>query len=111
MLLSECLSRAGYETVLAADGDEGIRSYRETPADLVITDILMPRKDGVEAIRELKNEFSDSRIIAITGVRGRFSRLPAAEVLGAVRTFTKPFNLDEMVQAVGEILGVEDPSI
>jgi hypothetical protein len=44
-------------------------------------------------------------------VRGRFSRLPAAEVLGAVRTFTKPFNLDEMVQAVGEILGVEDPSI
>lgn len=103
-LLAERLSKEGYEVVSAADGDAGIRIYREAPADLVITDILMPVKDGVEAIRELRQEFPEVPIIAITGVRGRFSRLPAAEVLGAARTFTKPFNLNEMMAAVASIL-------
>ena len=104
-LLLEGLTKAGYEVTLASDGEEGIRRFREQPADLIITDILMPVKDGVEAIRELRHDFPDAKIIAITGVRGRFSRLPAAEYLGAVRTFVKPFSLQEIIGAVKQILG------
>lgn len=104
-LLHERLTKAGYDVALASDGEEGIQLFREQPADVVITDIFMPRKDGVEAIRELRHDFPDAKIIAMTGVRGRFSRLPAAGVLGAVRTFVKPFSLDEMAVAVQQILG------
>ena len=103
-LLLQILEGAGYEVVGTTEGEEGIRAYRREPADLVITDIMMPEKDGVEIIRELRRDYPDVRIIAITGFRGRFNRLPAAEYLGAQRTFLKPFSTQEMLEAVREVL-------
>ena len=55
--LRRALGMAGYEVVEATNGDEGVRLHREEPFDLVITDILMPEKDGLEVIRELRRDF------------------------------------------------------
>ena len=103
-LLREVLEKAGYKVVEASDGEQGVASYRRQPADLVITDIMMPHKDGVETIRELRHDFPQIRIVAITGYRGRFNRLPAAEVLGAGRTLVKPFTPEQILEAVKELL-------
>ncbi len=105
VLLLQILEKAGYEVLSASDGEEGLRVFHREPVDLVITDILLPKKDGVEIIREIKQDFPDVKIIAITGYRGRYNRLPAAAYLGAQRTLTKPFKMEEMLEAVEEVLG------
>jgi DNA-binding response OmpR family regulator len=61
------LKHAGYEVVINVDGEKGIRAFRGIIPDLIITDIIMPEKDGFETIRELKREFPDVKIIAISG--------------------------------------------
>jgi len=66
-MLGQTLEREGYEVVDALDGKEGMRLYREAPTDLVITDIVMPEKEGVETIMELKRDFPDVKIIAMSG--------------------------------------------
>jgi ectoine hydroxylase-related dioxygenase (phytanoyl-CoA dioxygenase family) len=73
--------------------------------DLIITDILMPHKDGVETIRELRRDFPNVQIIAVTGARGSFNRLPAARHLGAQHVLSKPFTLQDLQNAVEEALG------
>jgi DNA-binding response OmpR family regulator len=62
-MLQETLEDAGYEVVVASDGADGITHFREKRADLVITDILMPIVNGVEAIRELRKDVPDLKII------------------------------------------------
>ena len=104
LMVRQMLERAGHEVAEAINGDEGVESYRQRPVDLVITDILMPGKDGVETIRELRRDFPEVRIIAMTGFRGTFSRLPAAEYLGAKRTLVKPFSSKQLLDAVDETL-------
>ncbi len=103
-VLRKMLEGAGYDVEDAPDGVEGVQTYKEDPADLVITDLFMPEKDGVETIRELQRDYPDVKVIAITGVRGSFSRIPAADNLGAKRTFVKPFSSKEMLEAVEEVL-------
>ncbi len=103
-MFQEMLGKQGHEVVVAPNGEEGLAAYREEPADLVITDIYMPKKDGVETIRELREENPGLKVIAITGVRGRFNRLPAAEYVGADRTLMKPFMMAELLDAVREAL-------
>ena len=98
------LETADHEVVEAPDGREGVRRFRQSPADLIVTDLLMPHQDGVETIRELRRTYPGVRIIAITGARGSFNRLPAAGSLGARRTLTKPVSLDDLLQAVAEVL-------
>ena len=103
-VLRKMLEGAGYDVEDAPDGVEGVQTYKEDPADLVITDLIMPEKDGVETIRELQRDYPDVKVIAITGVRGSFSRIPAADNLGAKRIFVKPFSSKEMLEAVEEVL-------
>jgi DNA-binding response OmpR family regulator len=100
----DMLEHAGHEVIEARDGKEGGSLFRQTQPDLIITDILMPNKDGVETIRELRHDCPDVRIIAITGARGVFNRLPAAEFLGAQRALAKPFTLKELRETVQEVL-------
>jgi YesN/AraC family two-component response regulator len=66
-MLRLMLERVGYEVVEAPDGIEGIRKYREKPADLIITDLIMPNKDGIGMIIDLKKEFPEVKIIAMSG--------------------------------------------
>ncbi|UCE48272.1 MAG: response regulator [Phycisphaerales bacterium] len=106
-MLRRMLERAGYEITEAADGKEGMRLFRAAPTDLVITDILMPEQEGIETILELKREFADVKIIAISGGGHIDSKeyLETAEQFGVPRTFSKPFNREEFLAAVKELLG------
>jgi CheY-like chemotaxis protein len=104
--LREILESAGYEVVEASDGLEGIRLYREKPAELIVTDIIMPYKEGLETIRELTAEFPKAKIIAISR-GGRLEPEPylkMAERLGANRIFTKPIEREKLLEAVRELL-------
>ncbi|MBW2709831.1 MAG: response regulator [Deltaproteobacteria bacterium] len=105
-LLRAILEREGYRVLEASDGDKGIKQFRETPTDLVITDIIMPGKEGIETIRDLRREFPDVKIIAISG-GGRIgpdAYLEMAKVLGALRTFSKPFDQKSLLKAVEEVI-------
>lgn len=105
-LLRTVLTRAGHQVREAADGQAGIHSFRTAPADLVITDLIMPRKEGLETIIDLKQEFPDLNIIAISGGdrENREDYLKTAELCGAARIFHKPFEPRDLVAAVAELL-------
>ena len=104
-LLKDALMREGHEVVEAPNGDLGIVSYRAEGADVVITDLLMPVKEGMEMIRELQKEDPNVKIIVISGggVKGA-DYLPLAKDLGAVTTFQKPFRMQEIIEAVKSVL-------
>jgi DNA-binding response OmpR family regulator len=106
-LLREMLELANYEVTEAPNGEIGERLFRQNPVDLVITDIFMPEKEGLETIRELRRSFPEVKIIAISGggSRGDLAFLPTAKKLGAHRTFVKPFEMDEILAAIRELLG------
>ena len=105
-MLTLMLERDGYEVVEAPDGVEGIKAYRQHPADLIITDLIMPNKDGIGMIIDLKKEFPDVKIIAMSG--GGLNKpdgyLKGAKKLGAYCTLTKPIDREEMLNAVRDIL-------
>ena len=102
-LIRETLGQAGYQVSEARDGKEGLLSYRQTPADLVIMDILMPDQDGLESILTLRREFPAAKVIAITGgsdMIGILNFLDVAKMLGARRTLQKPFDMNHLLDAV-----------
>ena len=106
-MLRQMLDRQGYEVVDAQDGEEGIRLHRDKPADLLITDIIMPGKDGVETIFEFWNDFPDVKIIAISGKRKGIKAqnyLSYVNPLGISRMFIKPFDPKELLEAIQELL-------
>jgi len=110
-MLTLMLEREGYEVVEAPDGVDGIKIYRQNPADLIITDLIMPNKDGIGMIIDLKKEFPNVKIIAMSG--GGLNKpdgyLKGAKKLGAACTLTKPIDREKMLEAVREILK-ESPS-
>lgn len=109
--LRRALELDGHEVVVGGDGEEGERLFRENPADLVIVDIIMPKKEGVEVIKDLSADYPDLKIIAMSGgarmVEGDDLQflLEVTKSHGADRTFMKPFDLSAMMEAVGELLG------
>lgn len=100
------LTKAGYEVLQAQDGEEATRLWRAKGADLVITDLHMPDKDGLEVIMELRAHGASTPIIAMSdgGRTKQIEVLGDAKLLGAVRTVAKPFTLDEMLKAVQQEL-------
>ena len=105
-LLVQILEREGYETVTASGGKDGIKTHRENPADLIITDLLMPEKDGLETIMELRRNSQDVKIIAMSG-GGKIdpkTYLQIAKTMGAIETIAKPFHLRELLKTVQELL-------
>jgi CheY-like chemotaxis protein len=108
--LRRALELEGHQVRTAADAEEGVVAYRQAPADLVIVDLYMPRKSGLQAISDLRHEFRDVRVIAITGSISGVSgyKLQAAAAVGAQRTLRKPFEDTELFEAVHAVLGNED---
>jgi DNA-binding response OmpR family regulator len=106
-LLRDFLERDGYEVMEAENGKIGLKLLRENGADLVITDLIMPEKEGIETIRELRKDFSDVKIIAISGggAIGPETYLQMAKSMGAHRVFGKPFSLQEISEAIRELIG------
>ena len=108
LMIKKMLERAGYEVDLASNGNEGLNLFKKFQADLVITDIIMPEKEGLETIREMKRMRPDLKIIAMSG-GGKISAdnyLETAKIFGASRILEKPFSQKTMVMAVIDLLGV-----
>ena len=104
-LIRRILEGAGYTVLEAPDGVQGVQTYREQRPDLVLTDIFMPGKEGLETILELGLLDPEVRIIAVSGGgnMGILNPLPMAAKLGALRTLSKPFSGKELVDLVEEI--------
>jgi len=105
-MLRAMLEHAGHEVEEAADGEEGVRLYRERPSDLIVTDIVMPEKEGLEVIQELRRDFPGVKIIAISGggMISPMSYLSLAKKFGAQRAFFKPIDRKQFLAAVDELL-------
>ena len=104
--ISEIFSNEGFEVYAADNGDTGILMQRTQNVDLIITDILMPHKDGLEVIMSIRKEFPNTKIIAISG-GGRVNSkdyLHIAEKFGCHGTFSKPFDNIELLDKVNELL-------
>jgi CheY-like chemotaxis protein len=99
-LLREALQLEGYQVVEAADGVEGLRLFESEQPDLVLLDIIMPEKDGIEALREILQRDPEARVITISGRDGAQVHNEAAEILGAVASFEKPFRAEDLLEAV-----------
>jgi DNA-binding NtrC family response regulator len=101
-LLRQVFERQGYQVLVAANGNIGIQQVKENPVDLVIVDLIMPEKDGIETIQELKSLDPDIKIIAISGggVIKPELYLKLARKFGAVYSFQKPINTDEITAFV-----------
>lgn len=96
---------AGHTVVLARNGHEGLQAFAASPPDLVVTDILMPEKEGMETIVDLRRSNPDVPILAISGAAptGNISFLKIAQKLGANRTLSKPFAMEDFVAAIAAL--------
>ena len=105
-VIRQMLEGAGYEVSLASDGEEGIKTYKESPTDLIITDVIMPNEDGMGVIINLRKDFPHVKIIAISGggrvVNADFLKI--AQTLGAMSTLKKPFDKEDLLKAVRDAL-------
>ena len=107
LMVKKMLERAGYEVDLASNGSEGLRLFSKLRPGLVITDIIMPEKEGLETIREMKRISSDLKIIAMSG-GGKISAdnyLETAKIFGASRLIEKPFSQKQLLSYVEELVG------
>ncbi len=104
--MREILESAGHEVIEAVDGEQGVQKYRDDPTDIIVTDIIMPKKEGVQLIIELKQDFPDLLIIAVSG-GGRtknFDFLKLAKDFGADKILSKPFTDTDLNNSVRELL-------
>jgi CheY-like chemotaxis protein len=114
-LLKKMLGIEGYTIECASNGKEGVEKFRENPADLVITDLIMPEQDGIETIIQLKETAPDLKIIAISGggqlgpgkVDAR-DYLDIAKSFGAFCILPKPIDRKELIKTVKQALLPED---
>ena len=105
--LSSAITSKGHTVVTAANGVEGMKKFSEGKFDLVITDIIMPEKEGIELIMEMKRHTPGVKIMAISGGgrTGNVEFLKMATRLGAVASLKKPIRLAEFYKALSECLG------
>ena len=103
-VLEIALREAGYQVILASDGQEGIDKLRRLKPDLVVSDIMMPQMDGVEAFHLIKEQLQDDGIpIFIMTALNRKPWFADMEADGAV-IIQKPFEVDQFVQLVNDML-------
>jgi CheY-like chemotaxis protein len=101
-VLTSALQAAGYDVELAANGREAIALQRERPADVLITDLVMPERDGFETIDRFLAEFPNTRIVVISGA-GKLQaslHLSAAKLMGADATLEKPFEMEALLNTL-----------
>ena len=107
-IMREYLENEGYEVLVASDGEIGADLYRENKPDLVITDVIMPEKDGAQVIFELQKEFPGIKMIVMTGGGQGDAQtyLKSITAFSNVKyAFEKPFGMDELLVAVKESIG------
>lgn len=105
-LYEKVLKQADYEVTTASNGKDGLNQLKNSAFDLVITDILMPDKDGIELINEIRKQYPNIPIIAVSG-GGRMGSeiyLGLAQKLGAIEMLHKPFTKKQLLASVKRIL-------
>ena len=110
LMIKRMLEPFGFDIKLASNGQEGMDVFHKVKVDLVITDIIMPEKEGLEIIREMKRELPDLKIIAMSG-GGKLSAdnyLETAKIFGATNILEKPFTRKQIVTAVQATLDNKD---
>ncbi|RJP29193.1 MAG: response regulator [Candidatus Omnitrophota bacterium] len=105
--LSEVLTNRGHQMFSAFDGDEAIKIIKENNIDLVLLDMRMPKVDGIEVIKAIKQHSPKTRIMVITGYADTF--LQRAKELGVDGFFVKPVRLDAIIKRMRELLEVKRP--
>ncbi len=109
-LIQKFLLLDDHEVDLAEDGNKGLKLIEGNSYDLVITDIVMPEKDGLEVVMELKQLFPNIRIIVISGGGERLNiqdLLKMARLMGADRVMSKPLDFIKLQSAVREVLAMQ----
>ncbi|MEH6630773.1 MAG: response regulator [Halopseudomonas aestusnigri] len=109
--LSFLMKKAGFEVFIARDGDAALRMVESRPPDLMLLDIMLPRRDGFEVLKTVRSNqaWRDMRIILLTAKGRDVDRLKGME-LGADDFVTKPFSTKDIVRLVRQHLGVEENS-
>ena len=103
-LLRITLIGAGYVVLEAMNGRQGVNTFRKTPTDLVVTDLYMPERDGLEVIEALRRTHPQVKLLAISGASGTMGYFPLAQSLGAVAVLQKPFSPSAFLDIVGRLL-------
>lgn len=109
-MLCETLEHAGHSVMHAPDGKSALRQFVQNPAEVVITDILMPDIGGIDTIAGIRSNNPDVKIIAISGggpTADAEMCLDMAKRIGADKTLPKPVRRDELLLAVSELTGAE----
>jgi CheY-like chemotaxis protein len=102
--LRAALESRGHSVAEAAQGRSAVQRLRESPVDLVLTDIYMPDCDGLEVIMTLRREFPEVRIVAMSGGSGDRNLLMVARQLGAQEVLEKPINVDDLLKTIAAVL-------
>lgn len=108
MIIDSLVNQTGHEPVSVESGEEALALYRNEEFDLVVTDLVMPKGNGLLLIREIMEIDPDASIIAITGSSPE--QLSRAEDYGALVTMVKPLDPDGLVQTIEEVLARSEPS-
>ncbi len=108
-VLRQTLKLEDFNVSCAPNGNEAIKLARIHHFDLVITDLVMPEKEGIETIRELRELDPEIKILAMSGGQGNTSRdyLPLAKMLGAAAVLKKPFDRLTLLRTVRQLVGPE----
>jgi len=110
-MLRENLEQLGHTVTEASNGKEGLAQFARVQADLVLTDLIMPEKEGIETIIELRKKWPGVKVIAMSG-GGRVSAsnyLKTAQQLGAACVLHKPFSNDELTAAIDSLFPKTKP--
>jgi DNA-binding response OmpR family regulator len=104
--LAEVLSESGYDVAEAMDGSDGLKALERAAFDLVVLDILMPERDGLETIREIRKKWATLPVLAISGGdrTGWCDHLHMAASFGADDTMSKPFLSSDLLVRVGRLV-------
>lgn len=105
MMIKDSLKKNGYENIIeAADGEQAVQTYKAENPDLVIMDITMPNKNGLEALKEIKQIDGNAKIVMCSAM-GQESMVVEAIRNGAKDFIVKPFKADRVLKTVQGILG------
>ena len=104
--LRRTLHKEGYTIMEASEGRRGLKQLERQPVDVILLDMFMPDKDGLETIMALRRTHPGMKIIAMSGggFKGRVDVLDVAKKLGVRRTLAKPFTREELIEAVEQVL-------
>src|SRR6185503_5268361 len=108
-VLKRTLTAVGFDVVSAETGEEGTNVFRRERVDIVVVDMVLPKKDGVETIMDIRRGFPQAKFIAMSGEKNA-EMLGLAEKVGAQKRLTKPFTRQQLIGAIEEVLRSGPPA-